>query len=463
MRASKLGLLILILGFGAALETIWSVRHHLDVGPAGCRVLGGRFYGTSFNFRQELRRGLAAGTRVEVVNAFGAVEATLGEPGQLELALEKVVYVGSRERAHEFAERVELRLEETGDRIRVSTNRDELDTSRVGLETHLRLRLPPGTPLSVFNEHGRVDVSDVAAVEAENSFEPLSVRRIAGDARLKSRHGPVTVEGVQGSLTLNARYGNVTLTSLAGPARLELEHGDVSASRLAGLSLTQRYGELRADDISGELKVDGQHLGVSAHDVGGPVAIETSYRDVSLIGIGGEVSVAAQHGRINVEQARGAVLVRTSYDDVALDGIAGPVDVAIDHGGLRAARLQAGIRARVAGDDVVLEDFRGTVDVEASRADVVLDPRAALTDGVRVTVRNGGIRFAVPPAGGFRLQVAVKRGEIDVRNVPAFTVTESGAGRLSGRAGPGGNLVRLEAEQGDVTLEPRQMTAERMP
>src|SRR6185436_20334314 len=45
VRASKLGLLILILAFGGAVETAWNVRQHIDVGPLGCRALGGRFYG----------------------------------------------------------------------------------------------------------------------------------------------------------------------------------------------------------------------------------------------------------------------------------------------------------------------------------------------------------------------------------------------------------------------------------
>ena len=56
MSARKIGLLILILGLGSALETAWAVRSHVDMGPEGCRVLGGRFYGPSYSFEETSSR-----------------------------------------------------------------------------------------------------------------------------------------------------------------------------------------------------------------------------------------------------------------------------------------------------------------------------------------------------------------------------------------------------------------------
>lgn len=463
MRASKLGLLILILGFGGAVETAWNVRHHLDVGPAGCRVLGGKFYGNKFSFEEEQRRPLSPGTRVEVVNAFGSVETSLGEPGQLELRFEKVVYLDTQQDAGRFASGVLLKLEESGSALRVTTNRDEVRgrDRDVGFETHLRLRLPPGTALSVRNEHGRVDLSDAASVDAQNSYEPMSIRRIGGDATLQSRHGDVTIEQVEGPVSVNARYGDVELREVKGAASLEVEHGDVSASRVASLVASQRYGETTADDVAGELKLTGSHAGLRANRVGGRASVETDYRDVSLANVGGDVSVTARHSAVSVSDAAGAVLVQTSYDDVTLAGITGPADVAVDHGGLRAERLAGGIRARTSGDQVVLESFKGAVDVETNRGGVHLAPEATLSDSVRVTVRNGGIRFSVPSGSRFELEAAVKRGEFEVGDLPGFKVTQSDGNRLVGRMGEGGSSVRLEVEQGDVTLEPLITLAER--
>ena len=62
MKASKIGLLLLILGFGSVVETAWSVRENIGFGPQGCRVLAGRFYGPSFSFVAEQSEAVPAGT-----------------------------------------------------------------------------------------------------------------------------------------------------------------------------------------------------------------------------------------------------------------------------------------------------------------------------------------------------------------------------------------------------------------
>jgi len=463
VRASKLGLLILILAFGGTVETAWNVRQHLDVGPLGCRALGGRFYGPSFSFDERQRREIPPGTRVEVVNAFGAVEASLGEPGAIEIALQKVVYRDTEARAREFASQIALTLEQDGPVLRVSTNRDAVRGRDIGLETHLRLRLPPGTPISVRNEHGRVEIVDAAAVDADTAYEALVVRRVAGAASVKIRHGDVTVESVGGALSLNARYGDVDVRDVKGAASLDVEHGSTTAGGIASLGATQRYGDLTVEDVTGALQVRGEHLGVNARRVGGRVTIETSYRDVAVAEAVGDVTVKDEHGEVSVSDARGSVSVQTSYEGVTLAGVGGPADVTVSHGGLHAEKIAGGIRARVEGEDVTLEGFKGGVDVEASRAGVRLVPDGPLADAVRVMAHNGSISLEVPADSRFDLEAVAKRGEIEFKGLPGFTVLESGKERVTGRMGAGGLAVKLEAERGDVSLSPHTLVAAKQP
>src|SRR5260370_27905795 len=207
VSARKIGLLFLILGLGAGLETAWSIRNRIDLGPEGCRVLGGRFYGPSWTFEEEVRQAVPAGARVEVQNAFGSVRVSAGSPGEVKVSLRKLVFLPAEERAREFAGRVVARALVEGDVVRVSTNRDEVGRGdRVGLETHLDLRVPPGSAVVVRNEHGQVKVEDVARADITASYDGVEVSRVAGGLDLKSRHGSVGVSGVGGDLTLDARY-----------------------------------------------------------------------------------------------------------------------------------------------------------------------------------------------------------------------------------------------------------------
>ena len=80
----------------------------------------------------------------------------------MKLVLRKVVFRPAESEAREFAGRVAAQVESVGGRVRVDhqsrprSGRDD----RVGFETHLDLVVPPGTPVTVRNEHGAVEIAD---------------------------------------------------------------------------------------------------------------------------------------------------------------------------------------------------------------------------------------------------------------------------------------------------------------
>jgi hypothetical protein len=127
VRAAKIGLLIVILMFGASIETAWQVREHVGIGPMGCRVLGGKLYGASFVFESNEERAVPAGGAVAVENAFGDVSVRPGETGTVRVALRKVVYRPKEDDARAFADRVRIVLREESGRLVITTNREELD------------------------------------------------------------------------------------------------------------------------------------------------------------------------------------------------------------------------------------------------------------------------------------------------------------------------------------------------
>lgn len=462
MSTRKIGLLILILGFGAAVETAYSLRQRLDIGPWGCRVLGGRFYGRSFSFEEQSQKELAAGQRVEITNAFGAVRVRAGAPGEVKVGLRKNVYLESEARAREFASRILLSAENAGPVLRLATNRDELTARRddVGFETHFDVQVPPGTAVTVRNEHGPVDVADVASADVDGSFDDLRVERVAGAADLKSSHGSVHVASVEGPLALTARHGDVEVRDVAGAARLDVEHGDVSATRVGGLRLRLAHGSLTAQTLRGDLEVHAVHAGVEAADVSGNARVETSFGAVTLTRVGGDARVKAQHGAVEAKDIKGALGAETSFDSVSLENVGGPVEVTVEHGGLRAEGLEKGARVKASGDEVTLDGFRGPVEVEAARGAVRLVPAGPLVEPVTVRSTHGGILLEVPPGSRFTLEARTERGETRI-DVPELKITRTEGETVTGTLGGGGSLVKLIADGGDVTVEPRSAAASR--
>ena len=171
----------------------------------------------------------------------------------------------------------------------IGTNRDELsrENPEVGFETELILELPPGTRLSLENEHGAVEVHDVAEATIVNAFDSLKVERVAGRADLKQRHGDLEVNEIGGALSVVGRHGDVTVRGVAGPSRLDVEHGNVKVEGSAGLEVKLAHGSLDVKTIGGDLKIEAEHSEVSARNVTGAARVATTFDSLTVEGVGG--------------------------------------------------------------------------------------------------------------------------------------------------------------------------------
>jgi DUF4097 and DUF4098 domain-containing protein YvlB len=468
MKATKLGLLFLLLAFGSTVETAWQVRNRvgpLALGPTGCRVLQGKFHGPSFSFTEERKEAFSDGNTLEVTNAFGAVRIAAGDPGTVAVTLRKVLYRPTEAEAREYAPKVQLQVERAGDVLRLGTNREALEgdfRQDVGFETHFELAVPPETKVKVVNEHGEVRVADVLEADVSSSFDAIVVERIRGPVHIKGRHGDVSASMVRGALKLSNRHGDARLEDVEQNTTVEVEHGTVTAARVAGAVISTTHGGVTAENVTGDLEVRAQHAGVEATDVSGRADVETSFGSVSLRRVGGDARVRAQHGGVRAAEIGGGLDVESSYDGVRLEQVKGPVTVTVEHGGVQGQGLEQGGRLKASGEDVTLDGFKGALDVQVERAGVVLRPGGAVVQALRVSTRHGGIELDVPAGSRFLLKASAQPGEVET-DVPGLVITQTGRSRVEGRVGDGSSEVVLSADHGDVHVRAAALVAEKKP
>ena len=463
MSARKIGFLILIVLFAASVETAWNVRDHFDIGPQGCRVMGGRFYGPSWSFEATGERPVTASAlRLEVDNAFGGVSVAKGAPGVVKVRLRKVVFLPTEEKAKALADRIELRLTGDADLVKVATNRDELGRhDDVGFETHFEIEAPEGTAVQVRSEHGKVELSEVASADVTASFDGVTLERVAHDATLEVRHGSVSIERVGGRLQLSSRHGDVKVAGVSGPAKLELQHGNLAVRETGALEIEHAYGELTAESVAGDLVVRGQHAPVTATDVTGRAEVETTFGGVRLERIGGDARVKAEHGHVAASDVSGGFSGQTSFDGVELQRVKGPVELEVKHGGVEAKGLEGGARVRASGSDVTLEGFAGVIDVEVERGSARLAPGAPIKADVAASATHGNVSLEVPDGSAFELEAESRRGQVDAELSGLRAQRDEGrrhGQHVQGRSGAGGPQVRLTAD-GDVSLDARPARA----
>ena len=470
MKPGKVVLLVGILAAGATIETADRIRARVDVGPFGWVALGGRFQGAAFTYEATEKKDVPAGTRAAVENGFGTVDVRPGAPGVIEVKLRKVVFMPKEAKAREFADRLVVRSELAGGVLRVTTNRAELEREvepigpfrfgSIGFETHLSVRVPPGTEVEVKNEHGIVDVAEVASARIESSYDDVKLRDVAGTANVSVSHGDATIDKITGELQISARYGDVTLADASAGVKINQAHGDVTTARTGRLSLETQYGDLSSEDVRGDLQVRGEHSAVTASRIQGGADVETSYDDVKLTDVGADARVKVEHGGATLSGIKGAATAETSYNDVDIEQVGGAVTASVAHGSVRASRIAAGARVKADGDDILLDGFRGPVEAEAQRGSVRLVPDGPLVGSLSARATYGDVQLQVPPGSRFELQATTDSGSLDV-TLPGLTTSESSETRLVGRLGEGGSLVQLSASHGDVRISPRSEVANR--
>jgi DUF4097 and DUF4098 domain-containing protein YvlB len=468
MKGAKIGLLLVILAFGSTVETAWRVRNRLGAGAWGWFMMGGKFHGPSFTFTADQTETVAADTPVQVENAFGGVKIVQGAAGEVRVALRKVVYLPTQEKARAFADRIRVQAVREGSTLRILTNRAELDREsssvepETGFETHLDIVVPPGTAVKVVNEHGAIDVADVARADVSGSHDSVRVARVGGRAEIQGRHGDVHASGIKGDLRLTNRHGDTTVEDVEGRVTLDVQHGGITAARVGSLTVTSAHGDVTAETVRGDLEVHGQHGSVQGRDVTGRASVDTTFEGITLDKIGGDAAARTEHGEIRITDVTGAVKAEASFDDVTLTRIGGPATIVVRHGAVRGHDLYKGAIVRASGDEVLLEDFRGPVEVESERAAVRLVPAGAISAGIKVTSTHGGIELQVPAGSRFDLKASADHGQIST-DVPDLNTTETSTGKLAATLGGGGNAVTLSATHGDVALHGVAAVAQKTP
>ena len=461
MSARKIGLLLLLLGFGAAVETAWQVRGDVAHRAGGLP-----------RHRRPLLRSLVL---LRADRRAGAA-ARRGAAARGEERLRRRERHGRRSRRRE-GEAAQGRLPPhrgEGPRLRRACRAAPLRRRGAGEGRHQprrdrprpgrRLRDPP-RDRGPGRDRGRDPQRARArrprrAWRAPTSSPPSTASRSRG-SRAPSSSSPGTATSARAGSAPAWSSPPATATwrsrTSRAPSKLDVEHGDLSARKTGPLDVAIQYGGFEAEGVAGDLVVRGGHAGVRASDVTGRAEVETSFAGIHLARVGGDVRAKAQHGEVTAEDVAGGLFAETTHDgcEARPGGRAGAGRSPTTAGSRRAASRRAPACARPAATS------RSTASRAASRsrssaAARASSPRAALAAEVTVSATQGEVRLEVPEGSRFDLDAESRRGELSTE-VPGLTTSETGgepgrAHRVAGQLAGGGVAVRLRAD-GDVTLE----------
>jgi hypothetical protein len=320
--------LLLIVGF-AMLATVLYVATAPE-SPAG--GVGDSFGKLFENIRREVR-GNQASTEMttnathpltsaisEIRVNIRTAQITIAGEDRADVASELFVWSNGYDEAQakSLAAQTVLKVETAGPAMLVTIGFPQPGTQRA----RLTLRVPSRMRIQFVETTGRLEVSNVAAVQHEMARGETTVRQIPGKVNVTHRGGKLTVTDV-GPVRLNVRGSDLELSGVKGETVLQVQSGDVRAGDLLGsievesqsadiilerfqksrdpLRIVATGGKVTVRGLRTEARIEGRDAEIEvAVDQAAPLAIFNSNERVEIVPPAGGYTLDAvsSHGEI---------------------------------------------------------------------------------------------------------------------------------------------------------------------
>jgi len=164
-----------------------------------------------------------------------------------------------------------------------------------------------------------------------------------------------------------------------------------------------------------------------------------------------EVWVAAANGRVDVEGIRGLVHAKSTNGSAKVSDVIGDIEITTTNAKVSCSCTIGKLIARSSNGKIEIDQHRGSVDASTSNGLI----RASLDDlgegGIQLATSNGRIVLDLPEHVDADVDIRVDNGVIrnDRELSPKGRETN---GRVAGRLGLGGKLIKLRTSNGSVSL-----------
>ena len=163
------------------------------------------------------------------------------------------------------------------------------------------------------------------------------------------------------------------------------------------------------------------------------------------------VELTGANGRLDVCGVKGAVSVQSSNGAASLRDIVGDVNVSTSNAKVFCSHICGHLVARSRNGRILLEGHSGSIDASTSNGSIRVSLDDVGLDGVQLATSNGPIVLALPDPVDCDIDVRVDNGTI--RNDRELCqCTRESNGRVIGRLGEGGALVKLRTSNGSIAL-----------
>ncbi len=163
------------------------------------------------------------------------------------------------------------------------------------------------------------------------------------------------------------------------------------------------------------------------------------------------LAVSAANGRIHIEGIRGQVKARSTNGAACVSDVVGDVMVTTSNAKVRCSCIRGKLMARSSNGKIEIEGHCGSVDASTSNGLIRACFDELGKDGIQLATSNGRIVLDLPEDTDAEVDIRVDNGIIRNDRILDKTTRETG-GRVLGRLGGGGPMIKLRTTNGSISL-----------
>ncbi|MDR0758347.1 MAG: DUF4097 domain-containing protein [Tannerella sp.] len=260
---------------------------------------------TGEEHKREISREFTVGAnpRLDIENKYGNIRIIEGSENKIMFRIEITGKGRNRQLAREYAEAVDIRFSQDGNRVAATTYLESISCNNCGRTIHYTVIAPKSVTMSLTNKYGHINLDDAA--------NPLNV---------DLKYGNLTARTLS-DVTINLKYGNADIGS-CNRGTVDSKYCKLKIGRAETLAFDSKYDGISIGTVA-SFTLDTKYSNVTIGQLNERfVAVDFDYSklDISEISTGFKrIKVAARYSTVKValnSHHSAKVTLYTKYGDI---------------------------------------------------------------------------------------------------------------------------------------------------
>jgi hypothetical protein len=257
------------------------------------------FGGPTFDFSDELSQEIPAGAILHVNDDHGTITVNESDGKALKVSVRKKIRAEKEPEADGYNTKTKPQIT-IADKV-VTLDANTHGAGDKGVTTDMDIYVPRNTDLVIVSRSGANTVNGLnGTVEITHHHGEVNINDHTGNVVLNLEQSAARAEHVKGDITIQGRANEVDLEDVDGAVHLNGEFQE--SVRLVRVSKTVSFHSSRTEmefaRLDGRLDLDSGDL--RADSLSGPMRLTTRSKDISLEGLSGDLRLEDQNGSVEV-------------------------------------------------------------------------------------------------------------------------------------------------------------------